>query len=51
MITTTIAAPRAAAPQAGAERRVRHLFRAMTRAGLVHPLEHLLLRYRSGALT
>jgi hypothetical protein len=30
------------------EARLRHLFRGLTRAGLVHPLQHLMLRYRAG---
>lgn len=28
--------------------RVQHLFRVLTRFGLVHPLQHLILRYRAG---
>jgi hypothetical protein len=28
--------------------RLQHLFRTLTRAGLVHPLQHLMLRYRAG---
>jgi hypothetical protein len=28
--------------------RVQHLFRVLTRLGLVHPLQHLILRYRAG---
>ena len=34
--------------QSEAARRVPHLFRRTTRAGLVHPLLHLVLRYREG---
>lgn len=41
------AEPAAGRPD-GSPRRVRHLFRVMTRQGLVHPLQHLLQRYRAG---
>ncbi|NRF71821.1 hypothetical protein HLB44_33030 [Aquincola sp. S2] len=47
---TTVATEPKTAETDAIERRVRHLFRALTRAGLVHPLEHLILRYRSGVL-
>jgi hypothetical protein len=33
---------------AASQARLRHLFRALTRVGRVHPLHHLMLRYRAG---
>ena len=33
----------------GAPQRVNHLFRMLTRAGMVHPLHHAVLQYRAGA--
>lgn len=41
-------APPAAPPRRDEPGRVQHLFRVMTRLGLVHPLQHLILRYRAG---
>ncbi len=40
------APPQAAAQPAAAAARVLHLFRAEHRAGRIHPLQHLLQRYR-----
>ncbi len=37
-----------AAPRRDEPSRVQHLFRVMTRLGLVHPLQHLIQRYRAG---
>lgn len=37
-----------AAPRRGEPSRVQYLFRVMTRLGLVHPLQHLIQRYRAG---
>jgi hypothetical protein len=50
---TAQAAQRCACAAAGglsaaSQARLRHLFRTLTRAGLVHPLPHLMLRYRAG---
>lgn len=38
----------AAAEPAAIDQRVAHLFRLSTRRGLIHPLQHVLLRYRRG---
>jgi hypothetical protein len=38
----------AGALSAASQARLSHLFRTLTRAGLVHPLHHLMLRYRAG---
>jgi putative nucleotidyltransferase with HDIG domain len=54
-----LAPPRSAVPPAvdrppaadlapAAQQRVNHLFRTLTRAGLVHPLHHAVLQYRGG---
>ena len=43
------AAPLAAAPPATAEARIAHLFRAARREGRIHPLQHLIQRYRAEA--
>lgn len=42
--------PEATELTATPEARIRHLFRRLSRAGLVHPLQHLVLRYRAGEL-
>lgn len=42
------ALPLQAQTDAQAQARLGHLFRTLTRAGLVHPLHHLMLRYRAG---
>lgn len=42
------APPSGAAPQTEEPSRVQYLFRVMTRLGLVHPLQHLIQRYRAG---
>ena len=56
-ITIPQAPPRPQAPaalpaqtqvQTQVQARLGHLFRTLTRAGLVHPLHHLMLRYRAG---
>ncbi len=45
---TLPAPPASAAPRRDEPSRVQHLFRVMTRLGLVHPLQHLIQRYRAG---
>ena len=41
--------PAPAAPPAAAEARIAHLFRAARREGRIHPLQHLIQRYRAEA--
>jgi hypothetical protein len=43
-----VATPAPAATTASSVQAVEHLFRYASRAGRVHPLQHLLQRYRAG---